>query len=476
MPAEHSWLQFNAWAVLYGPIFRLKLGSREHVVISSEAIANELLRERGNIYSSREQLPMAAALVSDNLRPLMLPYNDRWRRGRKLMHRIAMPVVAATYEPAQSHESKRLVYHLLRDPAGYDKHFQLYSGGLIFRIGYGKRLLSSDEPYLRRIVAVNHNLERIASPGAYLVDTVPVLKYLPTWIAPFKKEAARLHAEELELFRQLLSDVRTEAQQGRSNPCFALTFINEQDKFELSDDEGAYVVGTMFEAGSGTTAAAMVSLCQIMTLYPEWQKPMWEEVDRVCGDRMPEFADLPKLPTVRATIKEVLRWRPVTAGGVPHQLTRDDVYNGYFLPAGAIVHANQWAIHRDPTLYPDPEQFNPTRWLLPEYPTYKEPLSKYPNLQNFSAFGFGRRICPGMNIAERSLYILTARIAWACRISKTRDLEGREIAVPLYAYTGGFNTQPKPWAFELMARSEEREKAAVVAWEETMKNDPLRQT
>lgn len=75
IPPQHSWLQFKAWADEYGPIFRLKLGLREHVVISSETIANDLLRERGNYYSSREQVPMAAELLSDNLRPLLLPYN-----------------------------------------------------------------------------------------------------------------------------------------------------------------------------------------------------------------------------------------------------------------------------------------------------------------------------------------------------------------------------------------------------------------
>ncbi|KAK0122021.1 hypothetical protein ONS95_010286 [Cadophora gregata] len=471
--SRHSWLQFKAWADNYGPIFCLKLGLREHVVISSEAIANELLRERGNIYSSREQVPMAAELLSHNLRPLLLPYNDRWRRVRKFMHQLTMPRVAATYEPSQSLESKRLVYNLLRDPTNIALHLQLYSGGLIFRIGYGKRLKSHEEPYLRRIIQVNHNLERIASPGSYLVDTIPLLKHLPTWLAPFKQEAARLHAKEVGLFRELIDNVREERHQYNAKPCFALTLLEDQERFELTDDEGAYAVGTMFEAGSGTTSAAMLNFVFAMTHYPEWQTPLWEELDRVCGNRIPEFTDIPELPTVRAVIKETMRWRPVTAGGVPHQLTKDDVYDGYFLRAGTMVHANQWAIHRDPKLYPDPETFNPTRWLSKEFPTYSEPLSKFPNLQNFTAFGSGRRICPGMNIAERSLYILTARIAWACKISKKRDSAGQEIPVPLYDYTAGFNTEPNPWSFELVARNKEREEAIIKAWEEAMDTDPL---
>jgi cytochrome P450 len=109
------------------------------------------------------------------------------------------------------------------------------------------------------------------------------------------------------------------------------------------------------------------------------------------------------------------------------------------------------AIHREEALYPDSEIFNPERWLSPDYPTFREPLNKFPNLQNFSAFGFGRRICPGMNIAEKSLFILTARMAWAYSIKKRPG-----VAVPWYDYTSGFNVQPKPftliWRLEFQKR------------------------
>ena len=160
---------------------------------------------------------------------------------------------------------------------------------------------------------------------------------------------------------------------------------------------------------------------------------MQEEIDEVVDEgRKPEFEDLERLQTERAVVEEVLRWRPVTAGGIPHMTTRDDVYEGFWIPKGTNVHANQWlvthfaalfccliqielktprAIHRDPELYPDPDSFNPARWLEPAYPTYCEPLSTYPNLQNISAFSFGRRICPGLNIAERLLNIVVVRLA-----------------------------------------------------------------
>jgi cytochrome P450 len=129
------------------------------------------------------------------------------------------------------------------------------------------------------------------------------------------------------------------------------------------------------------------------------------------------------------------------------------------------------AIHRDPALYPDPEVFNPRRWLSPEYPTYREPLEKYPNLQNFSAFGFGRRICPGMNIAERSLHLVVARLAWAFKIARRPGFE-----VPWYDYTTGFNVQPKKFVFDITPRSAEKAAYVERTWLEGKGRDPLNQS
>lgn len=235
-----------------------------------------------------------------------------------------------------------MLVSLLEKPGKYDKWFEFYASGVVFRIGFGKWIETGEEPEVKRIIQVNHNLERVASPGAYLVDSLPFLNMLPDALAPFKREGRRLHEEELSLFRQLQDDVRRAVEKHSQVQSFTRTFIENKDSYQLSDDEGAYVVGTLFEAGSGTTAAAMMSFCLAMCHFPEWQKKMQDELDAHVGSQMPEFDDIPKLPTVRAVIKEVLRWRPVTAGGFPHQLTKDDEYNGYRFKEGTIFHPNQW--------------------------------------------------------------------------------------------------------------------------------------
>ncbi|KAF8533385.1 cytochrome P450 [Trichophaea hybrida] len=172
-------------------------------------------------------------------------------------------------------------------------------------------------------------------------------------------------------------------------------------QYGFSDNEGAYAIRTMFRADSETTTSAMMSLLQCIVQYPEWQKRGQEDVDTVCGDHLSQFDDIPS----------VLGYHPITASVVPHILIKDDTYVGYFF-AGTIVHANQWAI------------------------------------QNYPAFGFGRRICPGLNIAERSLYILTAR---------------RNFEAPEYEYTEGFNVKPLSFYFGLVERN--RRKVCEDVWE-----------
>ena len=247
IPPIHSWLQFYSWAKTYGPLYRLNIAGRDNFIVSSEKIANDLLRDRGNNYSSREQLPAAVSLLSDNLRPLFWPYGDKVREGRKLMHQLCQPTAAAIYETTQVLESNRLLHDLISKPDSYEDVFMRYSSGLIFRIGFGK-VMSKENRMMKRIFGVVHTVERVASPGAYLVDTFPALMYLPDWIAPFKRELKGLHAEELDIMRTLLNDVRDAMEKETAPECWEKMYLDRKHQYRLTEDEGAYVIGTLFRS------------------------------------------------------------------------------------------------------------------------------------------------------------------------------------------------------------------------------------
>jgi len=93
-------------------------------------------------------------------------------------------------------------------------------------------------------------------------------------------------------------------------------------------------------------------------------KKAQDELDRVVGkDRLPDFSDRNNLPYIDAIVKEVIRWNPPLPISIPTRVTQDDVYRGYFIPAGATVVESVWAVCSDPNIYPDPETFNPERFL-----------------------------------------------------------------------------------------------------------------
>ncbi|RFU23995.1 hypothetical protein B7463_g12342, partial [Scytalidium lignicola] len=461
IPKTHSWLKFKEWADEYGPIYKIHVLGSTYVVISSEKIANDLLSMRGAIYSDRPYFVMGYDLVTRGGNLVFNGMNDYWRRGRKFAQAQLSTTGSRSWQGIQAMEAPRLICDLVEQPSNYSLLFERYSTIVSLRQGFGKSVERGpqEESHARKIMSLMHVIERVASPFAYLVDVLPVLMRLPECLAPFKREGKIFHQQESSYFLGLLADARKVKEEGQPEepPSFARSYLNKPEYWNLSDFEAAYTIGTLYGGGSGTTSSTMQTYCLTMCHYPEWQKRLQDEIDQVVGnDRIPRFDDMPNLPCVRAVVKEMLRWRPVVSGGVPHRLIQDDIYEGYFIPAGTVVHANQWAIHREEALYPDPETFRPERWLEPEYPTFRAPLTEFPNLKRFSAFGFGRRICPGLESAENALFIQVSSLAWACNVTRKKDKDGNDIPVPLYDYSAGTNTAPKPFAFDLIPRSQER--------------------
>jgi hypothetical protein len=114
---------------------------------------------------------------------------------------------------------------------------------------------------------------------------------------------------------------------------------------------------------------------------------------------------------------------------------------------------------RDEAIYPDPETFNPDRWIVPHYPTYREPLTTYPNLNGYSQFGFGRRTCQGLPIVEQDLFLTMGGMAWAFDIRKKRDKDGMEIPVHWDNYTPLLIAKPVRFQFDAVVHDSCRAQA-----------------
>jgi len=163
------------------------------------------------------------------------------------------------------------------------------------------------------------------------------------------------------------------------------------------------------------------------------------------NDRLPTLADRPHLPYVNAIVSEVLRWNSVAPTGVPHTAMEDGVIDGHLIPKGSIIVANLWNMLHDPEAYPDPFKFDPERHIAtPEKPAQRDPRT--------ACFGYGRRICPGMHLAEASLFCGIAGSLAVLNMTKAVE-NGVEIT-PVHENTSGIISYPKPFACTITPRSE----------------------
>ena len=161
-----------------------------------------------------------------------------------------------------------------------------------------------------------------------------------------------------------------------------------------------------------------------MLAYPETQVRAHAELDSVVGRaRMPTFADYPHLPYIRAMVKEVLRWRPVAPLGMPHRSTKDDWYEGMFIPKGTICIPNVWHMNRDPEIFgKNTEHFDPGRYLDVSG-DLASGLSDIKEQGHFT-YGFGRRNCVGRHMADNTLFINMAVMLWANKMERKKDASG----------------------------------------------------
>lgn len=170
---------------------------------------------------------------------------------------------------------------------------------------------------------------------------------------------------------------------------FCRLLIEQQQKTGMDDLDMAYACGTPFGAGVETSSGSILSFLLACAQFgPEFIPKAQKELDSVIGnDRLPTYDDYEDLPYIRAVVNETLRWRPVAVlGGTPHASTEDFEYKGMLIPKGSTIIGNLWSIHLNEKDFPDPDHFLPERFMEKR---------DYPGQWGHSAFGWGRRICPG---------------------------------------------------------------------------------
>ncbi|KAF5634252.1 oxidoreductase [Fusarium sp. NRRL 52700] len=325
----------------------------------------------------------------------------------------------------------------------------IVSGSIMLRILYN---YETDPEKSDHIVSmanlVMEEFSQATAPGAWMVDFIPWLQYLPEWMpgAGFKKTAKLFKQHLLQNVQGPYQYVKDQMASGKDDVSYVAGLIKDIHRKIYPEEESviAWTAASMMNAGTDTTGATLLAFFAAVLLYPKVQKKAQEEIDRIIGDsRLPSCTDKPNLPYINATAREVLRWHTLAPMGFPHMTTEDDTYRGYFIPTNTLLFPAVASLTHDPEVYHDPMEFKPERYFEP----YGEPSP------SDLVFGFGRRACPGRWIAEQTLFLSIAQTLAVFEIKKELDSEGREMEVG-YEQMPGVISRVKPFPFRIVLRSD----------------------
>jgi cytochrome P450 len=448
MPRIKPWLTFTEWGQKYGDITHIEVLGRHIIVLNSVKTAMEMMDSKSTLYSDRPVLPMAGELVGWKDSLPFLPYGDRFRRQRKNFHRVIGSRTAVNvYNEIEEVETHRFLKRVLAKPDQLQEHVQHTAIAVVLRITHGYEVKEVDDPFVNLANRVTDHGSQATAPGAFMVDILPFLAKVPAW---FPGAGFKLLAREWrEILEEMVSAphklVKDQMVAGIAPVSFTSNLLEGSDISAEEDHAVKWSAFSLYAGGADTTVSAIYSLFLAMTLFPDVQKKAQAEIDAVVGpDRLPSFADRDSLPYTEALVTEVLRWNVVFPTGFPHCVSEDDIHDGYYIPKGSMVIPNVWSMLNDPQTYANPTQFNPERFLAKD--------GREPEMEPRTVcFGFGRRICPGLHLADASIWISTAMSLAVFDISKVVE-NGVEVT-PEVDPLPGTSSHPKPFKCSIKPRS-----------------------
>ncbi|KAG2077743.1 cytochrome P450 [Suillus decipiens] len=452
MPHIKPWLTFTEWGKKYGHILHIEVWGQHIVVVNSVKTAMDMLDNKSAIYSDRPIFPVGGELIGWKKIMTLLPYGNHFRRQRQNFHRvIGTRAAVGTYSQVQEVATRRFLKRVFTKPDQLRAHVRHTAAAVILRISYGYEVKENKDPLVELADRAMSQWSRVGVPGAFVADVVPFLVKIPEWFpgAGFKRLAREWHVTLEEMasapYKFVMNQMVTIIAAGIAPESFTSKLLGA----DLLSAEDEHIVkwsaATLYAGGSDTTVATINSFFLAMTLFPDLQKKAQAEIDAVIGpDRLPSFADQSSLPYIEALAKEALRWHAVVPTCVVHCTSEDDTHDGYYIPKGSWIIPNIWFMLNDPERYANPSEFNPERFLGNGG---KKPETEPRTI----CFGFGRRICPAIHLAEASTWLSIAMSLAVFDISKAVE-NGVEITPEVDPLSGTIS-HPRPFKCSIKPRS-----------------------
>lgn len=249
----------------------------------------------------------------------------------------------------------------------------------------------------------------VATLSQVAVDEFSSAFILPRWVPTAGNRRKNAAIAEIDrVVRRMIA--AHEAAAPGADLLSALLTHTETDEdgtlHQLAREEVRDEITTLLLAGHDTTAAGLTWTLYHLAAHPEIQERLREEVDGVLGRTEPTPEDVGRLALLDRVVKESLRLRPPAIGVFFRQALEDVEIGGWRLRRGALAGAYSWVTQRDPRWFPEPERFDPDRFL-------PERAGQLP-LGSYFPFGAGPRMCIGLGMA--TLEMQTAVAAFLQRL------------------------------------------------------------
>ncbi|XP_031277101.1 geraniol 8-hydroxylase-like [Pistacia vera] len=425
-PELHTY--FMRLSRAYGPVYQLRLGNKIGIVLTSPSSARQVLKDHDTIFANRD-VPITGLVATQGGHDIVWnPYGPEWRMLRKIcvLKMLSNKTLDSVYalRRREVRQTVGYIYSRVGSPVNVGEQMFLTILNVITNMLWGGSVQGTERASLGAEFRdlVSELTELLGQPN--ISDFFPGLARFD--FQGLEKKMHRLAGKLDRMFDGMIEQrLRINGESGKQESEDFLQFLLEQrdggdSKTPFTMTHVKTLLMDMVVGGSDTSSNATEFAMAELINKQEVMKKAQQELDQVVGkNNIVEESHIQKLPYLYAIMKETLRLHPVLPLLVPHCPSETCTIDGYTIPKGSRVFINVWAIHRDPSIWENPLEFYPERFLNGKWDYSGSDFSYFP-------FGSGRRICAGIAMAERmfmySLATLSHSFDWKMRDGEKVDL------------------------------------------------------
>ncbi len=383
----------------HGGLAPIDLGPLKGYVVSEPALLSEVFVSRRKLYTRKTRVYEALAEFIG--RGILTSEGEDWRVHRRIVqpafHKRRLESFATQIAAITAEELDRVA---AREGATVDVSDALMR--LTLRI-VGEVLLGTETTELASRVGA-----AVSETQRWVERVTSELVAVPRWVPTPRNRAFHRLRGTLDDITYAIIDARERSGERGDDAISMLLDARYEDGGPVSRERIRNEVLTLLAAGHETTSSALTYAVARLSRHPHVARALMDEVDRVLGDRVPTFDDVPKLVYTRWVFDETLRLHPpawVTGRLAlePHEL------GGVSIARGDMLLLSPYVTHRRPDLWENPEGFDPERWRALGERGALAPFA-------FLPFGGGTRKCVGEAFAYLEATLVLAMLAQRCRL------------------------------------------------------------